>query len=337
MNRCKKNQKLWCKMPRKRQFFSLKDELLKKSQEAALSAVEIFNNPNISFKSETFIVLMVIAWTYLMHAYYKQQRVDYCYYKKSPKGRKIYDKTKNKAKKHWELERCIQDPKCPLCLGIQNNLRFLIGIRHEIEHQMTTQIDDLISAKFQACCINYNNTLKEIFGKRFALDNKLGLAIQFFGFDKPQIKSLKDFSGVPKNVIDFITGFEKGLSSEDLLNPNFSYKVIYTPYAANHLGQADIAYHFIDEKSAEGKEIQNVLIKNSEAEKFKPGYIVGLMKEKGFRSFNMHQHTLLWKRMDAKNKKYRYGCDVAGTWYWYQKWVDKVEELLSEEVKNATC
>lgn len=320
---------------RKRVFFSLRNELLKKSQEAALSAVEIFNNPNIHFKAESFIVLMIIAWTYLMHAYYKDQHVDYCYYTKSPNGRKIYDKTKNKAKKHWELERCINDHKCPLDQGTKNNLRFLIGLRHEIEHQMTSSIDDLISAKFQACCINYNNSLKTLFGKKFALDHKLGLAIQFFGFDQPQIKMLKNIDNVPKNVIDFITSFEKGMSTEELLNPQFSYKVIYTPVSVNHIGQADVAYHFIKEDSAEGKEIQNVLIKSSEPEKFKPGYIVALMNKKGFRRFNMHQHTLLWKKMDAKNKKHKYGCDVAGTWYWYQKWVDKVEEILIEEANDA--
>ena len=321
---------------RKRKYFSLKNELIKKSQEAALAAVEIFNNPNITFKSESFIVLMIIAWTYLLHAYYRQQRIDYRYYeKKTPAGRKKYDLTKNKAKKCWELERCIDDKRCPLDSGTKNNLRFLIGIRHEIEHQMTTRIDDLISAKLQASCINYNNTIKRLFSKKFALDNKLGLAIQFFGFDKPQMKSLKDFSDVPKNVIDFITGFEKDLSTEDLMNPNFSYKVIYTPCAVNHLGQADIAYHFIDEKSAEGKEIHNILLKNYEAEKFKPGYVVKAMQKKGFRDFNMHKHTLLWKKMDAKNVKYKYGCEIAGAWYWYQKWIDKVEQVLKEERECA--
>ena len=48
---------------RVRRVFSVKKELLKKSREAALAAVQIFNNPNVTFKSETYIVLMNIAWT----------------------------------------------------------------------------------------------------------------------------------------------------------------------------------------------------------------------------------------------------------------------------------
>ena len=52
-------------------------ERLEKSREAMLSAVEIYNNPNIAFKSETFITLAVISWTYMMHAYYQSQHVEF--------------------------------------------------------------------------------------------------------------------------------------------------------------------------------------------------------------------------------------------------------------------
>ncbi len=59
---------------------SIKRELLLKSREAALSAVQTFNNPLTTFKAETFIVLMVIAWTYMLHAYYRREGVEYRYY-----------------------------------------------------------------------------------------------------------------------------------------------------------------------------------------------------------------------------------------------------------------
>lgn len=52
-----------------RRYHSLKDELVRKSRESMLAAVQIYNNPNISFKAENFISLAVIGWTYLMHAY----------------------------------------------------------------------------------------------------------------------------------------------------------------------------------------------------------------------------------------------------------------------------
>ncbi len=38
------------------------------------AAVQIFNNPNISFKSNPLCV-MIIAWTYLLHAYFRDQKI----------------------------------------------------------------------------------------------------------------------------------------------------------------------------------------------------------------------------------------------------------------------
>lgn len=59
---------------RHRSVGSIKNELLQKSREAMLSAVQIYNNPSIQFKSETYIVLSIIAWTYLLHAYYRKEK-----------------------------------------------------------------------------------------------------------------------------------------------------------------------------------------------------------------------------------------------------------------------
>jgi len=46
---------------RKRSVKSVKDELVKKSREAMLAAVQIYNNQHITFKSEAFITLTVIS------------------------------------------------------------------------------------------------------------------------------------------------------------------------------------------------------------------------------------------------------------------------------------
>lgn len=76
-----------------RKVWSVKEELLTKSREALLCSVQIFNNPNVVFKSESFIVLSNIAWTYLLHSYYREKRIDYRYFEKGAQ-RKKYDKTK---------------------------------------------------------------------------------------------------------------------------------------------------------------------------------------------------------------------------------------------------
>lgn len=54
---------------------SLTAELVAKAKEAAVAAVRVYNDPATRFKSETFIVLMAIAWTYLLHAHYRQSEL----------------------------------------------------------------------------------------------------------------------------------------------------------------------------------------------------------------------------------------------------------------------
>jgi len=162
-----------------------------KSREAGLAAVQIFNSPLLTFKSEIFIVLMNIAWTYLLHAHYRRQKVEYRYFKEK-NGRRFFTKTKSGANKHWELAQCLDYSGSPIDSDTGNNLRFLIGIRHEIEHQMTSHLDNALSAKFQACCLNYNQYLKDLFGDKYGIDRFLSLSLQFSaissgtGGDSPQ-------------------------------------------------------------------------------------------------------------------------------------------------------
>ena len=44
---------------------------------------------------------------------------------------------------------------------------------------MTRRIDDQLSAKFQASALNFNDTIKKSFGKRYALDSEQAFSIQF--------------------------------------------------------------------------------------------------------------------------------------------------------------
>ena len=67
----------------------------------------------------------------------------------------------------------MNEDKSPIDKITSSNLRFLLGLRHEIEHQMTTKIDDLLSARFQACCLNYNTYLKKLFGDQLGIEKYL--------------------------------------------------------------------------------------------------------------------------------------------------------------------
>jgi len=311
-----------------RRVGSIKSELLKKSRESALAAVQIFNNPNISFKSESYVVLMIIAWTYLLHAYLRDQKIEYRYCRHNGKRRE-FDKTKHGACRYWELERCLTDDKSPIDKDTANNLRFLIGLRHEIEHQMTTRIDDVLSARFQACCLNYNEYIKKLFGNNNGIEKHLSFSLQFSTISIEQKELLEDQPGLPANIRGFIQKFDAGLSDEEYDNTHYAYRIFFVPKTANRRGQADRVIEFIksDSELAETINKEYAVIKETEKKKYLPGQVVDLMKAEGYNNFSLHYHTQLWQFQKAKNPDKGYGTIVAGTiWHWYDCWVELVRK-----------
>lgn len=311
----------------KKRKHSIKNELICKAKEAMLAAVQIYNNPSITFKTESFITLAVIAWTYLLHAYYRQEKIDYRYY--DEKGRrKRFDRTRHGAYRHWELERCLNDRRCPLDKDTISNLKFLIGIRHEIEHQMTDQIDELISAKLQACAINFDYYIVELFGNKYGLNKDLSLVIQFSPLTVGQQKELRDNPFILSNVRNFIVDFEDDLPDDVLTSSKYAYRVLFTPINAKRKGQADQVIEFINSNSPFANEVEKTytIMKETEKPKYRPGEIVKKMKEEGYAWFSISKHTDLWKAKDAKNAKYGYGTLISGIWYWYDSWVTVVRQ-----------
>ncbi len=314
------------KKRRLRRVYSISDELLSKSREAALAAVQIFNNPLITFKSEIFIVLMNIAWTYLLHAHFKKTGVEYRYSQQQGQRRK-FDKTKSGAHKHWDLERCLNDTKCPIDKDAKNNLHFLIGIRHEIEHQMTTRLDSSLSAKYQACCLNYNDYAKKLFGDGYGIDKHLAFSLQFSSISPDQAKSLPPDT-MPSHIKAFVEGFEGKLSEEEFNSPKFAYRVLFVAKTANRKGQADEVIEFIKGDTALATDVNKsyVLIKETERPKHLPSGVVKMMQSEGFIKFSIHLHTQIWKTQDAKDAGKGFGVAVGNLWYWYDSWVAVVRQ-----------
>ena len=50
------------------------DELVVKARDSAVLAVDIYNRPIVAFRSQGYIVMMIIAWTALFHAIYESEK-----------------------------------------------------------------------------------------------------------------------------------------------------------------------------------------------------------------------------------------------------------------------
>ncbi len=314
-----------------RKVGSVKNELIAKARESMLCAVQIFNNPNFLFKSESFVVLSIISWTYLLHAYYRSKKIDYRY-SEMIGNKKVFKKTREGEYKYWELERCLNQTKSPIDKVTTANLKFLIGLRNEIEHRMTTRIDDYLSARFQACCLNFNSYIKAFFGPDSGIDKFLSVSLQFSSISEPQVKELHKYSDLPENIASYISGFDDTMTDEEFNDPRYSYSVLFVPKNVNHKGQADKVIEFIPADSPEAIGLNNEyrVIKEKEKPKYSASEIVNRMHVLGFTKFKMHNFVQVWKSMDAKNPGKGYGVWVSKTWYWYGKWLKFVESYCRE-------
>ena len=316
---------------RYRSIGSFRHELVAKSREAALTAIRVFNDPQVGFKSETYIVLMTIAWTYLFHAYYRGKRIEYRYYRQGPK-RRIFDRTKHGAHKYWELERCLNDKRSPLDQDTANNLRFLIGLRHEIEHQMTRSLDSYLSGRYQACALNYNEYLKKWFGKKCAIDQQLAYSIQFMELTEEQVTGPKPEVTVSERLRAYIAEFDGALTHDEYNSPRYSYRLLFKRKLVNRPGQADKVVDFIDPKSNLAKTIDKEYWVKKEVErpKFRATEVVAAVRQAGFPRYGIQpEHLDMWRSEDGKNTAKGYGVDVQGAWYWYQSWIDRCIELCA--------
>lgn len=261
-----------------------------------------------------------------MLAHYRKLGIDCVYRDKNGNP----ETTPHGPPKYLELGALLKKQECPSTKAETINLEYLIGLRHEIEHRGTQRIDDTVSAKLHACALNFNRTIKKLFGPRCGLDHELGFAIQFARLNPVQRRLVSAQKGLAKVIEAYNLAFEKDLSEDILKDPACAYRVAIVPHAVNRPGQADDVYNFIDPASHEGQAIQTIF-KDREKPKFLSKEIVKLMKSEGYKNFRMHDHTTLWKARDAKNPSKGYGVEVAGTWYWYQSWVDVVHQYCKEQ------
>lgn len=293
------------------------DELLIKAREAMIAAVQTFNSAGLTFRAELFIVTAIIAWTYLLHAWFKREGVDYRYTGQT---------TKEGADKYWDLGHCLRQGKCPAKSGVAKNLEFLIEIRHEIEHRSTSRIDDALGAKLQSCALNFNELLKNGFGVQYGLEKRLPIALQFVSFGSEQRSALKKASGLPKNLEAAIDAFEHGLDEEQMKDPAYRMSYGFVPMAAKKPGAADVAVQIVSPGSAEAGEIEKIIFKEVNKNRYLPSKVVEKVQAAGFPKFRLHEHTLLWKARDAKKEGKGFGCpgDAPGTWVWFDRWIDEV-------------
>lgn len=301
------------------------DERLIRAREAMILAVQVFNNPSCHFKTEIFAVLSNIAWTYLLHEYYRKKGIEII----GPDGRSLL------------LSQMLARQDCPLSQGMKNNLNVIKSIRDEVEHLLLRKSDLKWAPLFQACCLNFNSMMAEWFGDRLSLQKDLSFALQFSKLDMDQLLTLQKYD-IPEQIEALDAQIRKGLSETELADLEYQFRVIYT---LDNASKSQAGVHFIVPGTEEAKEIKNVLIKYKIADEeypYKPTIVAKLVSERTNKKVTTSNNSQAWllykvrpkkgaKQPENTNKEYCIYHPAHSDYTYSKKWVDFLCDKVSSE------
>jgi len=341
-------------------------QLLQKARDAAMLAVEFYNKPAVSFKSEGYITMMTIAWTSLFHAYFLKNKIkpfyrEKCAERKKPRYQYVVetlpDGEKVKRKRWWELSECIKqyfkgDNKSP----VRKNLEFFIPLRNMIVHRNLPELDDSIFGECQALLINFNNFIEDHFGEKYSIKQLLSFSLQlaktprnFLEASKKELKK-KD----AEQIIQFIKSYRSSLTTEQFESPEYSFKAVLIQ-VKNHKSRDALPLKFIyekdltDEQKERLKDIGIVLIKEKTIpidkipENFKLSYYqlkseikeqIPHIKNQQFEKYKKylrirHKGKLAYERIhNPRSKK------SQSTWYYDPKIIEEFKRLYLSIASN---
>tara|TARA_Y100000780_G_scaffold28812_1_gene23553 strand:- start:1205 stop:2290 length:1086 start_codon:yes stop_codon:yes gene_type:complete len=280
--------------------------ILDASIDSALLAVEIYNKPRTTFRSEGFITMMIMAWTRLFHAHFNSTIGDRYYYKKKNKRYEIVDG----EKKAWELSTCIKEYG-KLSPGVESNLNFFIKLRNKIEHRHIEkrEVDTLIFGECQSLLFNYESQLIDFFGDSYSINEALVYSLQFSQIRTRQ-QDKANRSALSKDLADivyFVEKYRNTLDDDTYNSPEYSIKLIQIPKITN-TNRADAAVEFVrwdalnDEDKAAYEQLtviikdKTVRIEAANVGRLKPSEVVKKVNEGlAGKRITQNLHTTLYK------------------------------------------
>lgn len=294
----------------------LDDERLIRAREAMILAVQVFNGPSFLFKTELFAVLANIAWTYLLHEFYRR------------KGVSIVDA----AGRSLLLSQILDRDDCPLSKGVKRNLTSIKKIRDEVEHLLLGRSDFKWAPLFQACCLNFDSVLRRLFGESVSLQKELSFALQFAKLDIGQISVTQDYD-VPESINALDARIREGLGEDDLSDLEYQFRVVFT---LDNATKSRAHFKFVEPESEEGGEIRNVLLKYKTSDDLYPlkaAQVTKLVRRQVGHKFTSYSHTQAWKLYKVRpkngvknpantNKEFCIYHSAHRDYTYSQKWVD---------------
>lgn len=217
--------------------------LVARSREAALTALRVYNDPAAGFRTETFAMLMVVAWNTLMQAICERDGLDYS--ERAADGSLLMVYGRAKALGTGQLADLVVGGD--EFAGVRANLDYWLGLRNLVAHRYLPELDALVVPEAQALLLNYESRLAIEFGEEAALGDRLAVPLHLEGFrSASHPRSLAELQAkLPPDINDYLARHRQEQPDEIRRDSTYSLRVFLVAVAANRVASADLTATFV--------------------------------------------------------------------------------------------
>lgn len=304
------------------------DKLLKKSVEAFILGVEVYNKPTINYRVEGFSFFICNAWELMLKAHMiKNYGDDSIYYKDNP------DRT-------LSLENCIKkvftNAKDPLRL----NLEKIIELRNTSTHFITEEYEMVYIPLFQSCVLNFSEKLMDF--HQFDITTVIPQNFLTLNISMQAINSTSIIAKYPEEIAKKLLEVNEEIEQlSTMQNQKFALKIEHYHYLVKDKAKAT-SFVKIDKTAESAVKIIKDLKDPNQTHPYNAKRAIAAIKRKLQRAhidinFNQYTFQLFVNYYELKsNEQYCYVYSVgATTLYSYsQQAIDLIESEIKKDPEN---
>ncbi|MDE2821975.1 MAG: DUF3644 domain-containing protein [Chloroflexota bacterium] len=325
------------------------ERLVIKAQQSAMLALDVYNRPATQFRTEGYIVLMVVAWTAALHAIFERDNTDYIY--RDSNGDPTLIDGEHKA---WSLVDSMNHYFGNGSPPVRRNLEFIIGLRNKIEHRYVPSIDAHVAGECQALLLNFDRLVSDAFGEYYSIADSLSVPLQTSTLrNTARTSAMRQLQADHYDeVMEYIDAYRTGLPDSVYSDPSYSFRVYLIPKVGNHESSSDLAFEFVpydptDDADMDALQRQVALIRERQVPvanpgMHKPSQVAKLVAERIGRPFSTNHHTRAWKayrvrvsgiQPDQCVTEYCQFDTVHQDYFYTDAWVEFLVQKLSEDAE----
>ena len=215
--------------------------ILQAAKHEAVLAVDLYNRPLLDRSLEAFTVHMNIAWTYLAHALFTRDGLDFRY--RDDRGR--FQRVDGGQIKTWELSRCVKELYPHINDPVRRNIEFFIPLRNMVEHRYAHMLEAVIAGRAQSYILNFEHKVIAEFGVPESLASVLRLPVFLTTLTEDATEGVKHaYNLLPTRMRNFISSYDDQLPQEVRDHPAYEFKIYLLPKTSSRR-TADAAIEFV--------------------------------------------------------------------------------------------